>query len=245
MGNPSVVAVYQSAQLKFLAGDSAQAHCELRSAVEINEDSGELWELLGQVCYTKGRINEALDAFEHASLLIPLSARGQFILGRCYEYVGQDMTAIAIYQHLATIRSLESDLLEPLARALGRADQCEAALRVCRDAANRFPEAPEPLMGIVFFMRRLCRPVEQILPCLFRAHHLDPEDVDCRVTLAWLLHECGRSVEAAHYLSVIPLEEFRCGNCLTGMKAVFSAAGDQDNARRCADSIRARAESSE
>lgn len=232
---------FTSAREKLLVGELDQAQIELRTALKADVNAGQLWELLGQVSYTKGDYQEALDALEYAGLLIPLSPCGQLILAWCYEKNELVETAREIYQFLATLKNLENNLLEPLAKGLGRTGNFEAALRVCRVAARRTPESPEPLMGMVYYMRELNRPIEQILPCLFQAHHLDPEDVECRKMLAWLLHANGRSYDAAQLLSVISIEGHQCGNCLTGMQHVFAAVEDYENAKRCADALRSMA----
>ena len=233
MRQPSAADVYASAEANFLAGKLKFAREELELAVGIDDDAGQLWELLGMVAYADGDVKLAIDALEHASLLVPLANCSQFVLAVCYEKREQVDPALAIYRHLASQANLDDNLLEPVARALGRCDDCEYALKVCRLAACRDPATTEPLMGMVFYMKRLHRPPEQILPVLFRAFHLNPEDCDCRLTLARTLHECGQSDEAAYLLACLPIEEFRCVNCLIAIHTIFAAAGDDKNLARC------------
>ncbi len=233
MGQSSTADVYASAEANFLAGKFEAAHLQLEAALNADDDAGQLWELLGMVAYAEGDPDLAIDALEHASLLVPLANCSQFVLAICYEKREQPESASSIYRHLGSQDDLDENLMEPVARALGRCDECEYALEVCRLAATRMPEAPEPLMGMVFYMKRLSRPAEQILPVLFRAFHLDPEDSDCRLTLARTLHECQQHEEAAYLLSVLPIEDYRCMNCLTAMHEIFAAAGDATNLARC------------
>ncbi|MCH2595173.1 MAG: hypothetical protein MKZ95_05115 [Pirellulales bacterium] len=239
MAQFSATDVYASAESHFLAGKLEQARDELEAALQLDSNAGQLWELLGMVSYTQGDSSQTVDALEQASLLVPLANCSQYVLAVCYEKREQIDPAHAIYRHLASLNELDDNLLEPVTRALGRCDDCEGALRVCRLAARRNPDCPEPLIGMVFYMRRLNRSSEQILPLLFRAFHLNPEDNDCRLILARTLHECGRSDEAAYLLSYLAIEEFRCPNCLSAMEAIFNAAGDEENLARCHVALKA------
>ena len=231
MTDSKTASVYASAEQLLLDGKLEKARNVLQDALTLDENAGQLWELLGAVHYTENRVQEATRALEQAVLMVPLSNCSQFLLAMCYEKQGKEVGTIL--QHLASREDLDDTLLEPLARALGRAGDCEGAIRICSEAARRHPNAPEPLMGIVFYLRRLKRPADELLPILFRAHHLDPGDVDCRITLAWVLHECEQSTEAAYLLSFLPIEEFRCPNCLSSMQVIFRAAGNCECEARC------------
>lgn len=196
-------------------------------------DDGRLWELLGTLAYAKENFELAVTAIERASLMIPLAPRAQLVLGKCYDRAGFRESATAIYCHLATLPDLAGDLLAALAAGLGRCGECELALQVCRRAAASFPGRADPHLGIVHYMRRLRRPVKQILPSMFRAHHLEPENVEYRVRLAWMLHESGCSAAGAYLLEGVDCEEFSCIRCLTLMQTIFDSVGDKLNANAC------------
>lgn len=215
------------------AGETNQAIEELRQQLQSHPDHGSMWELLGTLCYAAEDVESAAKALENARVLIPLSARGQLVLAKCYDFAGHRQSAGAIYRHVATLANLDEELFEPLAAGLGRHGEYQKALTVCRTAATEMPDNPEPLMGIVHYMRRLRMPVERILPTLFRAHHLDPENKDCRITLAWLLHEIGRSDEAAYLLEQVECEDYSCIRCLTLMQHIFEAVGKVERATDC------------
>lgn len=216
------------------SGDGAQAMQELHAALATNGDNGRQWELLGLLAYANEDYRLALRAIETANSLVPLGASGQVVLARCYDRFGFRASARAIYGHLAEQRrGLPAELLEPVAAGLGRNGEYELALNVCRLAAERSPENAEPLLAMVQYMRRLRRPVEQVLPVLFRAHHLEPENVECRITLAWLLHEAGRSEEGAYLLRPVAADDSSCIRCLTLMQCIFESVGDDDGAQAC------------
>ena len=95
------------------------------------------------------------------------------------------------------------------------------------------PENPDPLIGMVHYMRRLRRPLELILPTLFRVHHLEPQNAEYRISLAWMLHQLDRSEEAAYLLEPVAYGTYSCVRCLTLMKHVFERVGDEERAAVC------------
>lgn len=215
------------------SGQTLRAIDVLRERVNESPDEGRVWELLGMLAYAVNNFKLATESLEHASALLPLSPRAQVVLAKCYDESGHRSAARTIYTHVASLDNLADDLYEPLSAGLGRHGEYQQALTVCRLAARRMPDNPEPLKGIVHYMRRLRMPVERILPTLFRAHHLAPEDQDCRITLAWLLHETGQSDEGVYLLEQVECEEFTCIRCLTLMQHIFEAVGKNDRAGDC------------
>jgi predicted Zn-dependent protease len=214
-------------------GNPSQALAKLQALAQDFPDDGRLWELIGLVATEAQEGVLALRALERASALVPLTGESQLLLARGYERSGQRDLALDMYRFLAGRCESESFLLEPLASALGRCGDPETALRVCRIAAMRTPHDARPLMGIVHYMRRLKKPVAQVLPAAYRAHQLDPDNAECRITLAWMLHEIGRSEEGAEILADVACEEFSCIRCLTLMQRIFAHVGDEENASVC------------
>jgi tetratricopeptide (TPR) repeat protein len=221
------------AQTLWKEGRLEDAREVLSSAIAGDSEVSLHWELLGLVAFEMDDQALAESALERASLLGPLSAAAQIALGKCYDGSGHRAAAAAIYRHVAQLSALDAELLEPLASGLGRAGELELALDVCRRAARRMPDNPDPLVGIVHYMRRLRRPIELIVPAMFRAHHLEPENSEYRISLAWMLHELGRSDEGAHLLAAVPYEEFSCIRCLTLMKQIFEQVGEEERAAVC------------
>ena len=114
--------VYASAEQHFLAGELDKAKQELSGALSVDDNAGQLWELLGMVHYTQGDCGHAVNALEHASLLVPLSNCSRFVLALCYEKSGQQESSNTILHFLASVNELEINLLEPVARALDSTD---------------------------------------------------------------------------------------------------------------------------
>ena len=233
MANSAIDDTYERAVSLFNDNRLDDAVDLVTAELDQRPDDGRLWELLGTLAYAKEDFELALTAIERASLLIPLSPRAQLVLAKCYDRGGFRESAAAIYCHLATLPDLAVDLLATLAAGLGRCGECELALQVCRRAAESFPDRADPHLGIVHYMRRLRRPVKQILPSMFRAHHLEPDNVEYRVRLAWMLHESGCSAAGAYLLEGVDCEEFSCIRCLTLMQTIFDSVGDDANANAC------------
>jgi thioredoxin-like negative regulator of GroEL len=206
---------------------------DLRRQLKADADAGRLWERVGILELAREQQEAALWALEMASLLQPLSHRGQLALAECYVKAGFVESAKAIYQHLAAAIRLETDILEDLAAGLGRVGEPELALAVCREAADRMPNTAGPLLGIVHYLRRLRRPAATVLPYLKQAFELDPSDTECRISLAWILHTCGRSEDGANLLDTVPLAELECVRSLTVMRRVFEAVADEHCATVC------------
>jgi tetratricopeptide (TPR) repeat protein len=226
-------ATYERAMSLYAAGESALAIDELQELLDANGDDGRLWEVMGNLAFANDDFALAQSSLERASVLVPLSAAGQLVLAKCYDRSGHRAAAGAIYRHVATLKRLAVELLEPLASGLGRSGEVELALAICRRAAEAMPENPDPLVGMVHYMRRLRRPVEQILPVLRRAHDLDPSNCEYRISLAWMLHEVGRSEDGAELLAPVPCERYTCIRCLTLMQQIFERVGDAANAAVC------------
>lgn len=233
MADQCACAVHQRALLLHANGLNDVAAQELIARLEQQPDDGRTWELLGVVLFASNEPQRAQSALEVAAVLVPLSPRGQVVLGKCYEMSGFLESAAAIYRHVASLSNLDTQLLEPLASGLGACRELELALHICRQAAERMPDNPDPLVGIVHYMRRLGRPVENILPVMFRAHQLEPDCGEYRIALAWLLHEIGKSGEAASLLAGVSFDDFSCIHCLIRMQHIFEITGRPADAANC------------
>ncbi len=99
-----------------------------------------------------------------------------------------------------------------------------------------------PLLGIVHYMYRLKRPIEHILPTMWRAVSLDPENRGLRITLAWMLNEAGRPGEAVSVLEQVACEEITCASCLERLQHIYEQAGDEASAASCRAYLEALAE---
>jgi cytochrome c-type biogenesis protein CcmH/NrfG len=205
----------------------------LRGAIKKHPDHGRLWALLGVAQWGVGAVTDSIASLETALTLVPLGADGRLALALGYEVIQKRDLATSLFCGLSEEEGLPDGVLEPLARALGRAGQFGRALRICHEASQRSPAEPGPLRGVAHYLEMLGRPPEEVIAVLFRALHLDPDNFDTRLRLAERLCDVRQPREAAYLLADLPIELSRCSRCLRRMRQVFVSAGDGENATRC------------
>ena len=225
--------VLQSTRRMLEEGDCETAIAELDAALVDFPDEGQLWDRLGVALWDAGTAHESVDALEHATTLVPLSPEGQLVLALGYEVLQKRELSTELLIRLASRDPLPVRVLEQLARALGRAGEDSVALHVCQRAQRALPEAAAPLLGIAYYMARLGASSQQMLPALFSALHLDPENSAVRILLARRLHDCGLHEDAAEVLRLVDFSKCDCRNCLQAMHEIFQSAGDVALAAEC------------
>jgi len=201
-------------------------------------EDGHLLALRGLAFRTIGRLADAQEDLESAACLIPLPPAAACALGECYLSQSKVELAKLVFRHLASRADLPFELLAPLARGLGRLKEFELALTVCRQAAARAPDADEPLFAMAYFMRRLARPSEVILPVMQQALRLAPDSQTYRLALASLCAEMRDLETARQVLARIAIESVSCVSCLNRMHDIFTRAGDIVRRDQCAERVR-------
>jgi Flp pilus assembly protein TadD len=214
-------------------GDCRGAFKYLAVALSLAPDDGRCRELMGITHWEAGSPVEAVCHLERATLLTPLSPVGQLALALGYEVSGRRELSRDMLIALAGRAVLPLEVFEPLARALGRNGEPLLALETCRRASQADPGSTGPLLGAVFYMNQLGAPSQQTLSVLFRAHHLDPDDLSIRTLLARRLHDSGLSGEAAELLAVVDFSRVGCRSCLAAICEILLAAGDHERAAHC------------
>lgn len=230
-------AIYREACALLAHNRVADAIDRLIDAVGDQPDEGVLWSLLGVAQWSAGQVGDSIASLETALTLAPLGAEGRLALALGYEVIQKRALATDLFVGLREEDDLPYRVLEPLARALARAEKPELALEVCQQAVLRRPDEVGPLRGVAFYLDRLGRGPEEAIPVLFKAFHLEPENFDTRMLLARRLHESGQTREAAYLLSVIDIESSSCPSCLNAMREIFASAGDHENAQRCVSTL--------
>jgi hypothetical protein len=230
---------YAEACAMLASGNTCRAIAALVNAVEQEPDEGRLGALLGVAQWSVGAVTDSIASLETALTLIPLEVEGRLALALGYEVIQKRELAADLCVGIAEEDNLPYRVLEPLSRALGRADKPELALDVCREAVRRRLGDAGPLRGVAFYMARLGKDDDEVLPVLFRAFHLEPDDFDTRLSLAKRLRDCGRATEAAYLLAGVPIELSNCPRCLNAMREIFIDADDAENAARCLGALAA------
>lgn len=205
----------------------------LSSALEQHADEGQLWRLLALARHAHGDFGSAAMAFEQAGMLVPLSARDQCLLAECYATTDRARHAVNIYQHLLEDPNCPREMLPTIAAGFGRLGDARAAMKVCRLALQSDPDRPEPLFGLVYYLRKLGYPAKVVIPLMRRAFEMASECTLYRSTLAFLLAEDGRTEDAYDLLCDLRPAEAGCARQVRRMMAIFQAVGDFDRWKAC------------
>lgn len=222
----------RSAELA-MAGRLAEAERFVESAVRSDPEDGNLWRAVGHFRHRVGNFDGARDAFETASLLVPLDPATRRALAECFARTGHLELASDGYRSLATDPACPSELLPAVAAGLGQIGEFGPALGVCLEMARRDPGLAEAHFGVAYYLRRLGRPAEVVLPIVARAHELSPDVPLYRVSLATLLDHVGRREEACELLCDLDLDSVSCRGCLRRMTTIFLAAGEDRRGEIC------------
>lgn len=219
-------------------GQSEELTAELELALSKFADHGPIWQLAGSLRHYWGDFRSAASAFEHASILVPLGAGCQLRLADCYAQMGQARHAHSLYSLMLEAVEQFAEFLPAIASGLGRIGDFDSAYEACRLAFERDPSRPEPLYGMVYYMRRQGYSVRLALPVIANAVELAPENTLYRVTYALMLAEDDRINEAYELLRDVSTNEIRC-RCLTRrMMAVYQMAGDYARWQTCHDQLK-------
>ena len=227
-------------------GESAEAEDVVRDGLRRFPDDGDLWQLDGLMRHGRGDFCGARESLMTAGLLVPLdpSAQWRWRSATCGPARRSWPAAcIGTSPRIAAARRRCCRRSPPAWGASGRTAWPWTSARSCR---RREPERHEALVGMAFYMRRLGRPAEAIIPVAARAHELAPQIAPYRVLLASLLSGTGRHREAAELLRGLAPDSIQCRGCLRRMTTIFHLAGDlamaeafRRRARRIGDSPRA------
>ena len=196
-------------------------------------DDGRLWRIWAITKYAVGAFDSALSAMEHASSLVPLAFDDHRLLANCYVRTGRLQHAKVVYSQLLEDPACPNELLAEISAGFGLVGDYRSALKVCRLASQREPARPEPLFGMVYYLRRLGCPAKVAIPMMTRAFQLDPNCSLYRSSLAFLLNEVGRGEEAYDLLREMPVREATCVCQVRRMMAIFQSAGDYECWRVC------------
>jgi len=217
-------------------------HGEFESVIVVLQelgdvDDGRCWRLRGLAHFALGKMDAAIDALEHASILLPLCAESQCRLAKCYQNTGRKDVASAIYAHLATFKALPEQLAEVVGLGLFDLGEYARALEFCRANQARFIEHPQLLAVTFRSMHKLRFDHQAILPLVLRAHRLEPDNVSYCITLARLLVTAGRHAEAVQVLRGVDLNALQCIASLEQMRMLFEQLRQVDAAHHCRERL--------
>ncbi|MBL8115647.1 MAG: tetratricopeptide repeat protein [Acidobacteria bacterium] len=166
-----------------LSGQLPKAETFLERAVEI-EENGEAWSLLGTIAYERGRLKQAIDAFQKAVRLDPEDEESLYQLGLCYLDRGWTQKAAERFQAALELNPNRLEFQEAsklLAPGSGR-----ALPKVSGEAADLAQKA----QGLA------AQEPQKALAIYRRALKIDPENPTLLIAYALLCSSVGRTSEA-------------------------------------------------
>lgn len=204
------------------AGRRGEAETLAEDWTRERPDDGAAWVTLGLLRYQRRALFGAAGALETAGTLIPLDPPARLALADCFARTGQPGLARLVYVELASDDRVPDRLLPPVAAGLGQLGEFGLALGVCLELTRRAPHLPEAHFGVAFYLRKLGRSPESVLPIVARAHDLAPGVPLYRVSLATLLDHVGRRDEARELLRGLDLDAVSCRRCIQRMTTIFA-----------------------
>lgn len=210
-----------------------RALAELRPLEAHLADHGAAWQLRGFAHFGLGDLEQAMAAFEHASLLVPLGSLAQIGLAQCYLQRRQRELAQTIYVHVATFEMLPEKEVEAIAFGLAKVGAGKTALHYCLAQHRRFRGNHKLLYTIAAVMRQLEYDNDEILPFIYQAHRLQPENVCYRIAFAQHLLTAKRFTEATRVLSSVDLDAVQCIPSLERMRMLFARLSLEERADHC------------
>lgn len=193
-------------------------------------------ELLGLVLHGLARPFEAADAFERASLVMPVSDEARIALASSYAQLRRIDLARELYLQLALSRRLTPDLMLQVAAGLAAIDAPQLAMQVCEWITEQDDSIAQAYydMGVYSALSGNVLYLTEALT--HRALQLDPGNLHYRIGLASLLVQLDRDDEAIKALDGFADEDVdrvTCESCLSRIASLLHRRGQPELAKRC------------
>jgi tetratricopeptide (TPR) repeat protein len=222
---------------------SLEAHGFRRAAIDVLEaalieepDAGPLRRMRATLLDRDGRLAEAFAEIQRALALAPLAPAELLILAQGYARAGLTASAVDVYQQLAVGDSTPYELWPALFAGLATAERWQAALAVCRRAADERPDDDAVYYATAQTLARLGRPAGVVIGVLHKAIDLNPIDVRYRVLLATQLVRAGQLQSAYSCVAALAPEAFAelsCACCAWKLLRLCVTFGDAPRAAGC------------
>jgi tetratricopeptide (TPR) repeat protein len=226
----------KNAWQRYLAGDLRVAEALCLAMLSRDCECGRSWELLGLVYYDMARTHDAIDAFERASLSVPISNQARIALAASYADARRVELARDLYLETANSPTVETSLLLEIALGLHRLGINEAAFQVCKKAVEQDPSVARAHYDMGFYGWLGGRSPETIEHLIRFALELDPTNLQYLLGMMSLLVATHRTEEAIGVAMQIPVEQYshiRCRCCLRRLERLVKQTGDTIRIQAC------------
>lgn len=222
----------------YSAGQLWPALKEITRAVAANEDAGRNWELMGLIFRDMAKPKSAINAFEQASVLVPLHPFSSLCLAECYGSIGKRELARDLYLVQAESEQVmaSTDLMLLVASGLEGVDEPHLAMELCRKASQLDPDSGQAAYDMCFYASRCGAQPALIESLAWRAVELEPRNVHFRVGLASLLirmHRFDKAYWVVSSLTKCQICDITCECCLERIERLFEFRGDEGRAAVC------------
>ncbi|MEM6365418.1 MAG: hypothetical protein AAF539_01275 [Planctomycetota bacterium] len=208
------------------------------------DEPNDEWQERAFTLHEQGRVLEAADLIEKASLIAPICDQARIVLASCYAQLRRIDLARELYLELAMQRKLPIDLMLQVAAGLEATDAPDLAMKVCEWVIEEHPESAQAYYDMGFYNARSGHPLYMTEAFTREAVRFDPGNLHFRIGLVSLLIQMHREDEAMDVFgSVDPdqIERITCAGCLGRIASVLQRLGRSELAARCEaqrDSIR-------
>ena len=195
------------------------------------------WDLLGHASLKIGRLEEGIDALEHAALLKPLSDASRIELAIAYGVLGRSELSCELLMVLVVSGNCSPCDSLRIATGLDLVGKPRLAVEACRGAGRKQPGSAEIQHQMAAYLLKSGQPVNLAETLLSSAVKLEPANLQYRISLASLLSTLGRRNEAIECLrqtSCDQLATVHCTCCLTRLANLFFDGGELELAKQCA-----------
>lgn len=222
-------------EVRRLADDGKldQAHRLARSIVDEFPDHAGCWLLSGELAKKLGKHQECIESLEAASVLTDLPAEMQLALAECYAATGRYELAVWLMRDVPSKPDSTDCVVLKTAAALGRLGESAAALEHCLLVRDHSPDRSEAAFGVAYYMNRVGKEADEVLPHLRAAHDIDQNNTMYRVSLALCLDSLHRTNEAYKLVENLDLRSVEWPHCLTRLMEIFASASDQSRYLDC------------
>ncbi|MEO9594280.1 hypothetical protein [Rhodopirellula bahusiensis] len=209
----------------------AQSHGDIEPAV-----------LLGLALHDRGRVIEAADAFEKASLLGPIPDEARITLASCYAQLRRIDLARDLYLELALSRRLDPDLMLKVAGGLSAIDSPQLAMKVCEWITEQDESVAQAYYDMGIYSANCGHALYISEALMRRAIALDSGNFHYRVGLVSLLIQLqceGEALDIARTFEVAQIQEATCFSCLQRIADLLSRHKQPDLATACQARVKA------
>jgi tetratricopeptide (TPR) repeat protein len=176
-------------------GNAGSAERLARQLVQTEPHNADAWQRLAAILHETGKVDEALDAWQHAVQLQPADAQLHHRLALAQASHGQRREAISHFRQALQLQPDHAEALAHLGVALAEEGQRQEAIVCFQQTLQRYPTAAPNLHNLGVALAKEGR-LPEAVENLERVVQLRPDSAEALYTLGSVLNQMGRTEEA-------------------------------------------------